>query len=146
MQVECPYFEQTAEPYAACLHFVANRRDQELGKNGGLRLVSQPAPRQKKKLQAAKAKKSARPRQQSANEAAREETKLAIRAATLASEGPRRHFFWRHRERLLPFGAVLQEPRLGVDLPGEWLPPMVQPPYISVSMRPYQLDGILRFE
>jgi len=95
----------------------------------------------------ARARAAARPpRQVSAEEAARLTSNAAIAASRLASEGPRRHFFWRHRARLAPFGGVAAEPRPGVDLPGEDLgpAPLPQPPYIRVAMRDYQLEG-LRF-
>lgn len=119
--------------------------DQELDLNKGIRLEAQPV----KKKPAAKPK-APRPKQPkapqtlSSAEQGRIESNAVIRSAKAAAEGPQRHFFWKNRARFEPFGAVLEEPRED-DLPGEdFSSPMTQPPYISVTMRDYQLEG-LRF-
>ena len=124
--------------------------DQELGANGGIRL-EEPT-KSTKASKAPKAPKSAAPKAsprapvcRSEHEIARLAGNRAIQASKAASEGATRHFFWKHRAKFAPFGAVIPEPT-AKDVPGEDMgaDAFPQPPYISVAMRDYQREG-LRF-
>lgn len=122
--------------------------DQELAVGGGKQLVPQPIKKLPKFRDPNQATKTpnppSAPRQLSAEEKAREASNAAIKASRAGAEGARRHFFWQHRQRFAAFGASVAAPRAGVDLPGEFVPLLNQPPYIRVAMRDYQLQG-LRF-
>jgi SWI/SNF-related matrix-associated actin-dependent regulator of chromatin subfamily A member 5 len=151
--------------------------DQELGGDDWKTEVPQPEKKASKARDLSLPKPPAAPKEHSEEEKDRMRSNAEIQAARLASEGPRRHFFWRHRARRVssqgrqiscdtikrnwrslfvyppppdthsfqPFGATLAAPRAGVDVPGEDLSaPFVQPSYIAVPLRDYQLEG-LRF-
>jgi SNF2 family DNA or RNA helicase len=120
--------------------------DQELAEGGGKQIADKPvkkAPRTKDPNRAAKLSSTlSAPRQLSAEVKARELSNGAIKASREAAEGARRHFFWQHRQKFAAFGAHVAPPREGLDLPGEMVAPVEQPPYIRVQMRDYQLAGL----
>jgi len=120
--------------------------DQELAEGGGKQIAVKPfkkVPRAKDPKRASKLSSTSHaPRQLSAEAKARELSNGAIKASREAAEGARRHFFWQHRQKFAAFGAKVAPPREGIDLPGEMVAPLEQPPYIRVPMRDYQLTGL----
>jgi hypothetical protein len=92
--------------------------DQELGDNGGVRkeavLTPKPQPLPRLKVPCPQRPQSL----PSADELGRIKGNKVIQASKVASEGPMRHFFWKHRNKFLPFGATVVEPG-PKDLPGE---------------------------